>query len=51
MAATLKANDRGQVVVIPALHNKIAAVLLRHTPQPLLMAILNRASAKYHLEA
>ncbi len=47
---TLAANDRGQVVIVPGLHNKIAAVVLRHMPQPLLMAILNRASAKYHLQ-
>jgi hypothetical protein len=32
------------------LHNKIAALALRHMPQPLLMAILSRASAKYHLK-
>jgi hypothetical protein len=51
VATTLKANDRGQVVVIPGLHNKIAATLLRHLPEPLLIALLSRASAKYHLEA
>lgn len=50
VAATLTANDRGQVVVIPGLHNKIAAAVLRHMPEPLLIAILTRASAKYHLE-
>jgi uncharacterized protein len=51
VATTLAANDRGQVVVVPGLHNKIAAAVLRYTPQPLLIAILSRASAKYHLEA
>ena len=51
VATTLAANDRGRVVVVPGLHNKIAAVILRHMPQPLLIAILSRASAKYHLEA
>lgn len=50
VAETLAANDRGRTVVVPGLHNKIAAAVLRHTPQPLLLAILNRASAKYHLE-
>jgi uncharacterized protein len=49
VAATLAANDRGQVVLIPALHNKIAAAMLRYVPQPLVIAILSRASAKYHL--
>ncbi len=50
VAATLDANDRGQVVVIPGFHNKIAALALRHMPEALLMSILTRASAKYHLE-
>ena len=50
VAATLAANDRGRVVVIPGWHNQVAAMVLRHLPQPLLMAILNRASAKYHLQ-
>jgi hypothetical protein len=49
-AETLAANDRGQVVVVPGLHNKIAAAVLRWTPEPLLIAILTRASAKYHLK-
>jgi hypothetical protein len=49
-ATTLRANDRGQVVVVPGLHNKLAAAVLRYTPEPLLIAILSRASAKYHLE-
>ncbi|HXA39004.1 MAG TPA: SDR family NAD(P)-dependent oxidoreductase [Phenylobacterium sp.] len=51
VATTLAANDRGQVVVVPGLHNKIAAAVLRYAPQPLLIAILSRASAKYHLES
>jgi len=47
---TLVANDRGQVVVVPGLHNKIAAAVLHYAPEPLLIAILSRASAKYHLQ-
>jgi short-subunit dehydrogenase len=50
VAETLAANDRGRVVVVPGLHNKIAVLVLRYLPQPLLIAILGRASAKYHLE-
>jgi short-subunit dehydrogenase len=50
VAATLRANDRGQVVVVPGLHNKVAAAALRYLPESLLIAILGRASAKYHLE-
>jgi short-subunit dehydrogenase len=49
VATTLKANDRGQVVVVPGLHNKIAATMLRYLPESLLIAILSPASAKYHL--
>ncbi|MFI4966577.1 MAG: SDR family NAD(P)-dependent oxidoreductase [Caulobacterales bacterium] len=50
VATTLAASDRGQVLVIPGLHNQVAALVLRYLPQPLLIAILGRASAKYHLE-
>jgi short-subunit dehydrogenase len=50
VAETLAAHDRGQVVVVPGLHNKVAAAMLRCLPQSLLIAILGRASAKYHLE-
>jgi len=49
-AETLAANDRGQVVVVPGLHNKFAAAILHYAPEPLLIAILTRASAKYHLQ-
>jgi short-subunit dehydrogenase len=51
VAETLAAHDRGQVVVVPGLHNKLAAAMLRYLPESLLIAILSRASAKYHLEA
>ena len=49
VAAALAANDRGQVVVVPGLQNKIAALMLRYLPQPLVIAILTQASARYHL--
>ena len=49
-ATTLAANDRGQVVVVPGLHNKIAATMLRYLPESLLIAILSPASARYHLK-
>lgn len=51
VAETLAANDKGRVVVVPGLHNKVAAAILHYAPEPLLIAILTRASAKYHLEA
>lgn len=49
VATTLAALERGQVVVVPGLHNKLAAALLRYLPESLLVAVLGRASAKYHL--
>lgn len=49
VAATLAANARGQVVVVPGLHNKIAAFALRYVPEALLIPLLRRGSAKYHL--
>ncbi len=50
VAATLAANDRGRVIVIPGAHNQVAAFLLRHLPEALVIAILTRASARFHLE-
>ena len=49
-AAAMEANDRGHVVVVPGLHNQLAALLLRYLPEPLVIAVIQRASAKYHLE-
>ncbi len=45
----IAANARGQVVVVPGLHNKIAAALMRYLPATLVRALLMRASAKYRL--
>ena len=49
-AIGIKANERGRVVVVPGLHNKIAAVLLKRLPEALVRAIIASASAKYLLE-
>ena len=46
----IAANQRGKVVVVPGLHNKIAAALLHYLPEPLVSAVVRRGSAKYHLE-
>lgn len=46
----IEANLRGRVVVVPGLHNQIAAALMHYLPQPLVSAVIRRASAKYHLE-
>ena len=48
--ATIRANDRGRVVVIPGWHNRVAALLLRGLPEPLVRRIVAAGSAKYHLE-
>jgi short-subunit dehydrogenase len=49
VTAAIAANARGQVVIVPGLHNKIAAALMRYLPASLVRAVLMRASAKYHL--
>jgi len=46
----IRANERGRVVVVPGLHNKVAAFLLRRLPEALVGAIISAGSAKYHLE-
>ncbi|MGA0601604.1 SDR family NAD(P)-dependent oxidoreductase [Caulobacter sp. KR2-114] len=46
----IAANARGKVVVVPGLHNKIAAILLRYLPEPWVSAAVRAGSAKYHLE-
>ncbi len=46
----ISANERGKVVVVPGWHNQLAAFLLRYLPEPLVVAIIQKGSAKYHLE-
>jgi hypothetical protein len=48
--ATLRANARGRVVVVPGWHNKLAAGLMQTLPGPLVRAIIMAGSAKYRLE-
>ena len=43
----IAANDAGRVVVVPGLHNKLAALLLRRLPQGLVRAMVSAGSAKY----
>lgn len=47
----LKANARGKVVVVPGLHNKVAAASLRYLPESLVRAMIARGGAKYRLKA
>jgi short-subunit dehydrogenase len=46
----IRANEKGRVVVVPGLHNKLAAFLLRRLPEALVRAIISAGSAKYLLE-
>jgi short-subunit dehydrogenase len=48
--ATLKANDKGHAVVIPGLHNQIAAGLMKYLPDALVTAIIRGAAEKYRVE-
>ena len=48
--ATIRGNERGKVVVIPGWHNRLAAMLLRGLPEPLVRRIIAAGSAKYHLD-
>ncbi len=47
----IRANARGRVVVIPGWWNRLAAMLLRGLPEPLVRRIIAAGSEKYHLEA
>ncbi len=46
----IRANERGRAVVVPGWHNKIAAVLLRYLPEPLVKAVIRAGAERYHLE-
>ena len=48
--ATIRGNERGRVVVIPGWHNRIAALLMRALPEPIVRSIIATGSAKYHLD-
>lgn len=49
VAAALRANDRGQVVVIPGVHNQIAVALMKYLPDGLVGPVLRRAADKYRM--
>ena len=48
--ATIRANERGRVVVIPGWHNRVAAMLLRGLPEPVVRRVVAAGSAKYRLD-
>ncbi|MGZ3402431.1 MAG: SDR family NAD(P)-dependent oxidoreductase [Phenylobacterium sp.] len=47
--ATLAANARGKVVIVPGWHNKLAVAVLKLTPEFIAIPLINRGAAKYHL--
>jgi short-subunit dehydrogenase len=49
--ATFAALARGKVVIVPGWHNKLVVAVVKLTPEWLLIPILRRGSAPYHLEA
>lgn len=44
--AAIAGNEKGHVIVVPAWHDKIAALLLRYLPEPLVRAAIGAAMAK-----
>ncbi len=50
VATAIAANEAGRVVVVPGWHNKLAALVLRYMPEPLVIAAVRAGSAKYHLD-
>ena len=50
VAATIRGNERGKVVVIPGWHNRVAVALMRTLPEPLVRRLIAAGSAKYHLD-
>lgn len=50
VAAAMRANYRGRVVVVPGWHNQVAAALLRYLPESLVKTVIRFGAAKYHLE-
>ena len=49
-AAAIAANERGKVVEITGWHNKLAAFLLRLTPEAIVIAAIKRGASKYQLK-
>ncbi len=48
--AAMRGNEKGRVVVIPGWHNKLAVLLLRLVPEPIVKAVVAAGSARFHLE-
>ncbi len=50
VAAALRANDRGQVVSIPGMHNKVAAGLMKYLPDGLTTPLIRGAAERYRVK-
>lgn len=46
---TLRANDRGQVIYVPGLLNKLGAVFMRHLPDALVIPVIRGAADQYRV--
>jgi short-subunit dehydrogenase len=47
--ASIRANEKGRVLLVPGWHNKLAAGLLHYLPEPLVKAVLRSGSKRFHL--
>ena len=47
---TLRANERGQVVVVPGLHNQVAAGLMKYLPDAITTPLIRNAAEKYRVK-
>ncbi|MBS0386612.1 MAG: SDR family NAD(P)-dependent oxidoreductase [Proteobacteria bacterium] len=50
VAAALRANDRGQVISIPGMHNRIAAGLMKYLPDSVTTPLIRSAAEKYRIK-
>lgn len=48
--AAIAANERGQVVMVPGWHNRLAAFLMRALPEPIVSGLIRSGAAKYQLK-
>jgi short-subunit dehydrogenase len=49
VAAAIRGNEAGRVIVIPGWTNRLAVALMRGLPEPLVRAAINAGAAKYRL--
>ncbi len=47
---TIRANERGKALVVPGLHNKTAAAVMKYLPESLTGAMIRKGAAKYRMK-